>query len=93
MNTEQVSENIFTFKACWLLFFNIRPYIYEFVTVFLFLKKLRNKLRKNIFTNINNSDDHNIILVQNLKKKLLYDQIFQTFSNPILFGIVSLVYA
>ena len=39
--------------------------------VFLFLKKLRKKLRKNIFTNIKNSDDHNIIiLVQNLGKKV-----------------------
>ena len=28
MNTEQTSENIFTFKACCLLFFNIRLYIY-----------------------------------------------------------------
>ena len=62
--------------------------------VFLFVNKLRKKLRDNIFKNIKNSDDHNIILVQKLGKKIqscLYDQILQTFSNLILFGIVGLV--
>ena len=63
--------------------------------VFQFLKKF-SKQFWNIFTNIKNSDDHNLILVQNLGKKIqpcLNDQIFQTFAIQILFGIFGIVSA
>ena len=45
-------------------------YLWICENVSLFLKKLGKKLRNNILTNIKNSDDHNIILEQNLGKKI-----------------------
>ena len=46
MNTEQTSENIFTFKACCLLFFNIWPYIYD---CFPIPKEIKKEIKKKHF--------------------------------------------
>ena len=62
------------------IFLGLKPVIYYFLIYghifmnlwlsFPILKKFRKKLRNNIFTNMKHLDDHNIILVQNVGKKI-----------------------
>ena len=81
------------------IFLRLKPVVYSFLILWLCFpipEEIKKEIKKQHCYKYQELRWYNIILVQNLGKKIwscLYDQIFQTFSNLILLSIVGLVYA